>query len=48
MATDAETRAAVQRLARRIQQQSQGRQTFEQARKRAISTAIRHDRKSSG
>ena len=48
MASDREKREAVQRTARRIQQQSGGRQTFEQARDRAIKIAIKHDRKSSG
>ena len=48
MASTDDKRAAVQRLARRIQQQSGGRQTFEQARAKAIRTAIKHDRKSSG
>ena len=48
MASDREKRDAVQRLARRIQQQSGGRQTFEQARERAIQTANKHDRKSRG
>jgi hypothetical protein len=48
MASDREKREAVPRTAQRIQQQSGGRKTFEQARDRAIKIAIKHDRKSKG